>query len=188
MVTCSFFYLCVFRLYVDGPFGSPSEEVFNYDVSLCVAGGIGVTPFACVLHALLWVVRFQKRTAVWLSRVFTFSFFFLLFLPALSFQWRLDWFPVAEVVLCVGLQGAPVLLLVRWAAERCAPQGQDKGRPLVSTCNIHSDMLEPKLTLQCSWILLVHLDKLHREKFSTRHSTELPVSFLLVVTKVASVP
>lgn len=41
------------RLYVDGPFGSPSEEVFNYDVSLCVAGGIGVTPFACVLHALL---------------------------------------------------------------------------------------------------------------------------------------
>lgn len=58
-------YVCVFlpsrkyflsillRLYVDGPFGSPSEEVFNYDVSLCVAGGIGVTPFACVLHALL---------------------------------------------------------------------------------------------------------------------------------------
>lgn len=44
---------CMFRLYVDGPFGSPSEEVFNYDVSLCVAGGIGVTPFACVLHALL---------------------------------------------------------------------------------------------------------------------------------------
>lgn len=43
----------MFRLYVDGPFGSPSEEVFNYDVSLCVAGGIGVTPFACVLHALL---------------------------------------------------------------------------------------------------------------------------------------
>lgn len=41
------------RVYVDGPFGGPSEDVFNYDVSLCVAGGIGVTPFACVLHALL---------------------------------------------------------------------------------------------------------------------------------------
>lgn len=48
------------RLYIDGPFGSPSEEVFNYDVSLCVAGGIGVTPFACVLHALLWVVGIKK--------------------------------------------------------------------------------------------------------------------------------
>lgn len=45
------------RIYVDGPFGSPSEEVFNYDVSLCVAGGIGVTPFACVLHTLLWVIQ-----------------------------------------------------------------------------------------------------------------------------------
>lgn len=45
------------RVHVDGPFGSPSEEVFNYEVSVCVAGGIGVTPFACVLQALLWVVR-----------------------------------------------------------------------------------------------------------------------------------
>ncbi|KAK1900515.1 NADPH oxidase 4 [Dissostichus eleginoides] len=46
------------KLYVDGPFGSPSEEVFNYDVSVCVAGGIGVTPFACVLHALLELKSF----------------------------------------------------------------------------------------------------------------------------------
>lgn len=50
---CFFCPHCMFRVYVDGPFGGPSEEVFNYDVSLCVAGGIGVTPFACVLRALL---------------------------------------------------------------------------------------------------------------------------------------
>ncbi|XP_028276080.1 NADPH oxidase 4 isoform X1 [Parambassis ranga] len=59
------------KLYVDGPFGSPSEEVFNYDVSLCVAGGIGVTPFACVLHALLdgWTgFRLQRLYFVWVSR------------------------------------------------------------------------------------------------------------------------
>uniref|UniRef100_A0A3P8WXN3 NADPH oxidase 4 n=1 Tax=Cynoglossus semilaevis TaxID=244447 RepID=A0A3P8WXN3_CYNSE len=59
------------RLYVDGPFGSPSEEVFNYDVSLCVAGGIGVTPFACVLHALLdgWTgFRLQRLYFVWVCR------------------------------------------------------------------------------------------------------------------------
>eukprot|EP00064_Thunnus_orientalis_P022889 superscaffoldBa00008135_g23110 len=58
-------------LYVDGPFGSPSEEVFNYDVSLCVAGGIGVTPFACVLHALLdgWTgFRLQRLYFVWVCR------------------------------------------------------------------------------------------------------------------------
>ncbi|XP_034023644.1 NADPH oxidase 4 [Thalassophryne amazonica] len=59
------------KLYVDGPFGSPSEDVFNYDVSLCVAGGIGVTPFACVLHALLdgWTgFRLQRLYFVWVCR------------------------------------------------------------------------------------------------------------------------
>uniref|UniRef100_A0A4W6F7I9 NADPH oxidase 4 n=1 Tax=Lates calcarifer TaxID=8187 RepID=A0A4W6F7I9_LATCA len=53
------------------PSGSPSEEVFNYDVSLCVAGGIGVTPFACVLHALLdgWTgFRLQRLYFVWVCR------------------------------------------------------------------------------------------------------------------------
>ncbi|KAM4628165.1 NADPH oxidase 4 isoform 2-T2 [Polymixia lowei] len=59
------------KLYVDGPFGSPSEEVFNYEVSLCVAGGIGVTPFACVLHALLdgWMgFRLRRLYFVWVCR------------------------------------------------------------------------------------------------------------------------
>ncbi|TMS07226.1 NADPH oxidase 4 [Larimichthys crocea] len=59
------------KLYVDGPFGSPSEEVFNYDVSVCVAGGIGVTPFACILHALLdgWTgFRLQRLYFVWVCR------------------------------------------------------------------------------------------------------------------------
>uniref|UniRef100_A0A8C9Y2T4 NADPH oxidase 4 n=1 Tax=Sander lucioperca TaxID=283035 RepID=A0A8C9Y2T4_SANLU len=59
------------KLYVDGPFGSPSEEVFNYSVSVCVAGGIGVTPFACVLHALLdgWTgFRLQRLYFVWVCR------------------------------------------------------------------------------------------------------------------------
>ncbi|KAM9318085.1 NADPH oxidase 4 [Pholidichthys leucotaenia] len=59
------------KVYIDGPFGSPSEEVFNYDVSLCVAGGIGVTPFACVLHALLdsWTgFRLQRLYFVWVCR------------------------------------------------------------------------------------------------------------------------
>lgn len=44
------------RLYIDGPFGSPFEESLNYEVSLCVAGGIGVTPFASILNTLLYVI------------------------------------------------------------------------------------------------------------------------------------
>ncbi|CAH1800225.1 unnamed protein product [Owenia fusiformis] len=33
----------------DGPFGTASEDVFQYQVDICVAAGIGVTPFASVL-------------------------------------------------------------------------------------------------------------------------------------------
>ncbi|ETE61008.1 hypothetical protein L345_13244, partial [Ophiophagus hannah] len=43
------------KLYVDGPFGSPFEESFNYEVSLCIAGGIGVTPFAAIFNTLLYL-------------------------------------------------------------------------------------------------------------------------------------
>uniref|UniRef100_A0A3Q3C2Z5 NADPH oxidase 4 n=1 Tax=Haplochromis burtoni TaxID=8153 RepID=A0A3Q3C2Z5_HAPBU len=59
-----------YPVYVDGPFGGPSEEVFNYDVSLCVAGGIGVTPFACVLRALDgWMgFRLQRLYFVWVCK------------------------------------------------------------------------------------------------------------------------
>uniref|UniRef100_A0A8C1J1U5 NADPH oxidase 4 n=1 Tax=Cyprinus carpio TaxID=7962 RepID=A0A8C1J1U5_CYPCA len=59
------------RVHVDGPFGSPSEEVFNYEVSLCVAGGIGVTPFACVLQALFddWrQYKLKRLYFVWVCR------------------------------------------------------------------------------------------------------------------------
>ncbi|XP_066535289.1 NADPH oxidase 4 isoform X2 [Hoplias malabaricus] len=59
------------KVYVDGPFGSPSEEVFNYEVSVCVAGGIGVTPFACILHTLLdgWSqYKLRRLYFVWVCR------------------------------------------------------------------------------------------------------------------------
>ncbi|XP_030056022.1 NADPH oxidase 4 [Microcaecilia unicolor] len=58
-------------LYVDGPFGSPSEEVLNYEVSLCAAGGIGVTPFASILNQLLnaWKMHKLRRLYfVWVCR------------------------------------------------------------------------------------------------------------------------
>ncbi|KAG8453052.1 hypothetical protein GDO86_004749 [Hymenochirus boettgeri] len=59
------------KLHIDGPFGSPSEEVLNYKISLCVAGGIGVTPFASILNHLLddWEQYKLKRLHfVWICR------------------------------------------------------------------------------------------------------------------------
>lgn len=40
------------RVAVDGPFGTPTEDVFKYEHVVCVGAGIGVTPFASVLKSI----------------------------------------------------------------------------------------------------------------------------------------
>jgi predicted ferric reductase len=40
------------RIRVDGPFGTPSENVFENQVALLVGAGIGVTPFASILKSI----------------------------------------------------------------------------------------------------------------------------------------
>ncbi|KAL9969507.1 hypothetical protein ACROYT_G021728 [Oculina patagonica] len=40
------------KIAVDGPYGSPCMDVWRYDVSLCIATGIGVTPFAALINEL----------------------------------------------------------------------------------------------------------------------------------------
>lgn len=42
----------VIRMGVDGPFGTASEDVFDYEVSMLVGAGIGVTPFASILKSI----------------------------------------------------------------------------------------------------------------------------------------
>ena len=39
-------------IYVDGPYGSPNEDVFRYPVNISIAAGIGITPFAAILNDL----------------------------------------------------------------------------------------------------------------------------------------
>uniref|UniRef100_A0A2I3H445 NADPH oxidase 4 n=1 Tax=Nomascus leucogenys TaxID=61853 RepID=A0A2I3H445_NOMLE len=59
------------KLYIDGPFGSPFEESLNYEVSLCVAAGIGVTPFASILNTLLddWKpYKLRRLYFIWVCR------------------------------------------------------------------------------------------------------------------------
>ncbi|KAK9393535.1 NADPH oxidase 1 [Crotalus adamanteus] len=45
------------RIMVDGPFGTASEDVFQYEVAMLVGAGIGVTPFASVLKSIWY--KFQ---------------------------------------------------------------------------------------------------------------------------------
>ena len=47
------------RLRVDGPYGAPSEEVFDHSTVILVGAGIGVTPFISILKSMS--IRYQKR-------------------------------------------------------------------------------------------------------------------------------
>uniref|UniRef100_T1IPL8 FAD-binding FR-type domain-containing protein n=1 Tax=Strigamia maritima TaxID=126957 RepID=T1IPL8_STRMM len=41
------------RLAIDGPYGTPSERVFDYKTVMLIGAGIGITPFASVLMSFL---------------------------------------------------------------------------------------------------------------------------------------
>ncbi|KAI9206972.1 ferric reductase NAD binding domain-containing protein [Polychytrium aggregatum] len=59
---------------IDGPFGTASEDVFNYDVSVLVGAGIGVTPFASILKTIWYrlnhssVKKLKKVHFIWICR------------------------------------------------------------------------------------------------------------------------
>ena len=49
------------RIYIDGPFGSASEDVFKYEVAVLVGAGIGVTPFASILKSVWYRMNYPKE-------------------------------------------------------------------------------------------------------------------------------
>ncbi|KAL9012526.1 MAG: hypothetical protein Q9173_002719 [Seirophora scorigena] len=49
------------RVYIDGPFGSASEDVFRYEVAVLVGAGIGVTPFASILKSIWYRMSYPQQ-------------------------------------------------------------------------------------------------------------------------------
>lgn len=59
---------------IDGPYAAPTSSIYRSKVAILIAGGIGVTPFASVLHSLL-VADKRRKTSMeqmvyfhWLNR------------------------------------------------------------------------------------------------------------------------
>lgn len=46
-------------IFIDGPYGSPSSQIFQVEHAVLIATGIGVTPFASILQSI--VHHFQKK-------------------------------------------------------------------------------------------------------------------------------
>ncbi|CAI2165112.1 14535_t:CDS:2 [Funneliformis geosporum] len=70
------------RVMVDGPFGSASEDVFKFEVSMLVGAGIGVTPFASILKSIWYRVNYPKKSTK-LRKVY----FFWICRDYDSFEW-----------------------------------------------------------------------------------------------------
>ena len=70
------------RVYIDGPFGSASEDVFKYEVAVLVGAGIGVTPFASILKSV-WYRLNYPQTKSRLRKVY----FFWVCRDFGSFEW-----------------------------------------------------------------------------------------------------
>ncbi|GAA5961016.1 hypothetical protein JCM21900_002275 [Sporobolomyces salmonicolor] len=71
------------RIMIDGPFGSASEDVFKYEVSVLVAAGIGVTPFASVLKHIWYRLNYPQDEPTTLNKVY----FFWICRDFASFEW-----------------------------------------------------------------------------------------------------
>jgi len=48
------------QVYVDGPFGAGQQDWINYEVSVLVGGGIGVTPYASIIKDFVFVTSVKN--------------------------------------------------------------------------------------------------------------------------------
>ncbi|XP_062980594.1 NADPH oxidase 3 [Elgaria multicarinata webbii] len=73
------------RLAVDGPFGAAATDVFQYHISVCIAAGIGATPFASILKSI-WYKCCNLNTELRLEKVY---FYWICRDPS-AFEWFAD--------------------------------------------------------------------------------------------------
>ncbi|PVD36334.1 hypothetical protein C0Q70_03313 [Pomacea canaliculata] len=56
------------RVYVDGPYGTPSRHIFEAEHAVLIGSGIGVTPFASILQSIMYRFREAEVDFVWINR------------------------------------------------------------------------------------------------------------------------
>ena len=54
---------------MDGPYGAGNQQWSNYEVSVCIGGGIGVTPYASILKDLVIATSSDKYSDIVCKKV-----------------------------------------------------------------------------------------------------------------------
>ncbi|XP_016408886.1 NADPH oxidase 5 [Sinocyclocheilus rhinocerous] len=52
---------CNIKCYVDGPFGTPTRQIFASEHAVLIGAGIGITPFASILQSIMCRYRMRKQ-------------------------------------------------------------------------------------------------------------------------------
>ncbi|XP_060933050.1 NADPH oxidase 5 [Limanda limanda] len=74
---------CNIKCYVDGPYGTPTRQIFASEHAVLIGAGIGITPFASILQSIMYRYRRRKqncpscsyswcenvKTSVWILQV-----------------------------------------------------------------------------------------------------------------------
>ncbi|XP_075327246.1 NADPH oxidase 5 [Odontesthes bonariensis] len=53
---------CNIKCYVDGPYGTPTRQIFASEHAVLIGAGIGITPFASILQSIMYRYRMRKQT------------------------------------------------------------------------------------------------------------------------------
>nr|XP_020471485.1 NADPH oxidase 5 [Monopterus albus]XP_020471486.1 NADPH oxidase 5 [Monopterus albus] len=52
---------CNIKCYVDGPYGTPTRQIFASEHTVLIGAGIGITPFASILQSIMYRYRMRKQ-------------------------------------------------------------------------------------------------------------------------------
>ncbi|TNN00644.1 hypothetical protein fugu_011890 [Takifugu bimaculatus] len=52
---------CNIKCYVDGPYGTPTRQIFASEHAILIGAGIGITPFASILQSIMYKYRRRKQ-------------------------------------------------------------------------------------------------------------------------------
>ncbi|XP_077567473.1 NADPH oxidase 5 isoform X3 [Stigmatopora nigra] len=52
---------CDIKCYVDGPYGTPTRQIFASEHAVLIGAGIGITPFASILQSIMYRYRLRKQ-------------------------------------------------------------------------------------------------------------------------------
>jgi len=103
-------------LRIDGPFGTASEEVFNYKTVVLVGGGIGVTPFASILKSIRY--RYERQQATGLKQLsITKVYFFWIARDKSAFEWFGELLAIVEEALPDGIIDINIFLTAKMNAK-----------------------------------------------------------------------